>query len=196
MRPARVTRRAACSLGAGLAAMAWVGAPAGRACAAERRAIRYVLTDRRYAPSLDYGATLARQGAERLEVTDGLTHLWREALVRLWREQAGAIAGLTQRGTWACIAEQARSCGRRSVLVGLHALDAGGNASGHLVTASAPALAGADALETCGAAWPRVMAALAMQHAPKQAVGADRQFPAASPAKVLPPVSLVSWVIA
>lgn len=192
----KISRRAACSIGAGLSAAAVLGLRGGPSVAAERHDIRYVVTDQRHDQSLEFGAVLARQGAERLEVTDGLTRLWREALVPLWRGKTGAIAGLTERGVWECIAEQARSQGRRSVVVGRHALTEEGDATGHVLSASAPTLAGATALETCGAAWPRVMADLARLRADNGRLSAERRFPGATAATGALSLSLVSWVIA
>lgn len=79
---------------------------------------RYVITDLRHPQSLAFGQALARQGSVRLEVTDGLTALWRDALQPLWRSSAdAAVMGLTSREVWACLGEQARGQGRRMVLL-------------------------------------------------------------------------------
>lgn len=79
--------------------------------------IRYVVTDRRLPESLTFGQTHASSGALRLEVTDSLTKLWQESLVPLWRERGGAVAGLTTREVWHCLAEQARSQSHRTVVL-------------------------------------------------------------------------------
>lgn len=71
--------------------------------------IRYIVTDRRYPESLAHARALAVQGAKTLEVSDGLTRLWQENLLPLWQQGEGAVAGLTTRAVWQCLAEQARS---------------------------------------------------------------------------------------
>lgn len=78
--------------------------------------IRYVVTDRRLPESLIFGLAHVSKGAVRLEVTDSLTKLWQEALVPLWRERGGAVAGLTTREVCNCLAEQARSQSHRTVM--------------------------------------------------------------------------------
>lgn len=79
--------------------------------------IRYVVTDRRLPESVTFGQAHASNGAVRLEVTDSLTKLWQEALLPLWRERGGAVAGLTTREVWHCLAEQARSQSHRTVML-------------------------------------------------------------------------------
>lgn len=71
--------------------------------------IRYIVTDRRYGLSLAHAEALAAQCGRTLEVNDGLTRLWRENLLPLWQQGEGAVAGLTTRAVWQCLAEQARS---------------------------------------------------------------------------------------
>lgn len=190
-----LTRRTACSLGAGLSAAA-LGLPGTPGFAAERNDIRYVLTDRRYTESLEFAAVLARAGNQRLEITDGLTRLWQEALVPLWRGQTGAVAGLTQPGTWSCIAEQARSCRRRSVLVGRHSPVLEADAIEHLVSAPAPLLSGGLALENSGESWPLVMARLAARRPTGPGPTVDQRFRSVLPAAAAPSAHLVSWIIA
>lgn len=79
--------------------------------------IRYVVTDLRLPESVTFGQAHASKGALRLEVTNSLTKLWQEALVPLWRERGGAVAGLTTREVWHCLAEQARSQSHRTVML-------------------------------------------------------------------------------
>lgn len=76
--------------------------------------IRYIVTDRRYPQSLAHATALSVHGGRRLEVADGLTRLWQESLQALWQQHEGAVAGLTTRGVWECLAEQARSHGCRT----------------------------------------------------------------------------------
>lgn len=192
----RLTRREACSLGVGLSAGATLGMNPWPAFAAPLPAIRYVITDRRHAESLAFGAVLSGHGAQRLETTEGLTRLWRDALLPLWQADGGAIAGVTPQGICAAIAEQARSWGRRLILVGHHSLGDDGRAATHLVRAPRAVLNAAPALARCGGAWPQMMACLVMQRpagAAREMSGRPYQSPAtpASP----PARSLVSWII-
>ena len=82
--------------------------------------VRFVVTDRRLPQSLVFAIEHAEKGSARLEVTNGLTRLWQESLVPLWREQGGAVAGLTTCEVWHCLAEQARSQSRRTVVLHQH----------------------------------------------------------------------------
>jgi len=87
--------------------------------------IRYVVTDSRHPASLERGRFFLAQGAERLEVADGLTRLWKEALAPLWRGQdSGAVAGLTTVEVWHCLSEQARGEWHASHLLQRHRLGA------------------------------------------------------------------------
>ncbi len=193
----KLSRRTVCSLGAGLSAIALLGLPEVRAFAAQRYDIRYVLTDKRYAQSMVFGNSLLRQGSTRLEITDGLTRLWLDALVPLWRRKEGAIAGLTLRETWVCVAEQARSCGRRSVLVGRHALAADGNVTNHTLSAPRIVLNDAATLVSGKEQWPHVMARLITQCPTNDRCPASaEQFQSSSAAVAAPSAHLVSWIIA
>lgn len=195
---ARFTRRQACSLvGFSFGALAGsIGLARPAAAAASAPGIRYVVTDRRYAESVLFGAALAERGADRLEVTDGLTRLWSAALAPLWQGASGAVAGLTRTATWAGLAEQARSAGRRSILVGHHVLFEGDSLAAHSLTLTQPSSAIVPLLERCGHAWPQAMAAFAAGYN----AGACRIADARHHSKVSAgaPVShvLTSWIIA
>lgn len=192
----RLTRRAVCTLGAGLSVGVFAGFGGSRAVAAEVHDIRYVITDRRYAQSLEFGAILEGRGARRLEVSDGLTRLWREALVPLWEGKAGAVAGITQRGTWACLAEQARSAGLRSVLVGHHVFAAGDEPAAHVLSMPRPIPSIAAALERCGGAWPQVMADVAARYPAEARRIPDTCYRGAATAGSPSSLALTSWIIA
>lgn len=86
--------------------------------------VRFVVTDRRLPQSLAFAIEHAKKDSARLEVTNGLTRLWQESLVPFWREQDGAVAGLTTREVWHCLAEQARSQSRRTVVLHQHDVSA------------------------------------------------------------------------
>lgn len=197
---AMISRRAACGILAGLAATPLPGfiSSAFAAVRQEPNDIRYVLTDRRYPESLEFSVPFQRFGVGRLEITDGLTNLWRNVLVPLWSEKGGIIVGLTRRETWTCVAEQARSSGRKSILCGRHAFSDDGCVTDHYLSGSPAALADAAALETCGRAWPGVAADLAMgcpigdrrTTSSGHFAGPDRAMQA------VPSFFLVSWVIA
>jgi hypothetical protein len=115
-------RRTLLVLGAGAGAMAVASLPP---LAAKARATtpRYVVTDRRHADSLAYGVPLVAQGSTPLDVADGLTALWRDALLPLWQSSPDrgpghpSVAGLTSHEVWTCLREQARSHGRHAWLV-------------------------------------------------------------------------------
>lgn len=192
----RLTRREACSLGLGLSAGAILGASPVSATRAAPASVRYVITDSRHAESLAFGRVMCSHGAQWLEITDGLTRLWRDALLPLWQAGGGAIAGITTQGACTGIAEQARSWGRRPVLIGHHSIVEGGADTAHLVRASRAVVNGAPALERCGAAWPEMMACLVIQ----RPASADRLMGSHvyhSPALAGSPAatSLVSWII-
>lgn len=196
---ARLTRRAACALGAGLSLGAFSGVAMGLTPAVTASAgagIRYVVTDRRYPESLQFAAALAERGAGRLEVTDGLTRLWRAALVPLWQGKSGAVAGLTRTETWAGLAEQARSAGRRSILVGHHVIFEEDGATAHSLTLTQPTPGIVPALERCGDAWPQGLADFAAHYR----TGGRRTARACHRAEIHAgaPVSrvLTSWIIA
>lgn len=193
-----LSRRGACGMLAGLVALPLVDASHAAITAGFVRGdIRYVLTDARHPESLQFAAKFERAGVARLEVTDGLTKLWREALVPLWQNEDGLIAGLTRRETWECVAEQARSCQRRSILSGHHVFSAEGVA-GHRVSATPSTLVGAAELDNCGSSWPGVMADMAMRcSVSERRAIVQAQF--GTPARVADirhGVDLVSWVIA
>jgi hypothetical protein len=80
--------------------------PASAAAAAD---IRYIVTDGRYPQSLEHAKTLTAQNSQTLDINDGLTRLWQEHLHPLWQQGEGAVAGVTTRAVWQCLAEQARS---------------------------------------------------------------------------------------
>lgn len=166
LRQPLVSRRAACGIVASLVAVPLPARlPAGFSSGAQRASydIRYVLTDARLAASIQFGASFQRRGVERLEITKGLTALWRHALVPLWRASGSAVAGLTTQNTWAGIAEQARSEGRRSVLRVRHAVFADGSAATHEACGSPPDVAGALALAAWPRAWPEMVAEMIMR---------------------------------
>lgn len=116
----RISRRALLGAGGGVAALAAVPAAlrvAGGARGAARPAatgVRYVVTDRRHPPSLAFARGYVAQGSVPLDVVDGLTRMWQQSLLPLWRARGGAVAGLTTRSAWTCLAEQARSHGLRT----------------------------------------------------------------------------------
>lgn len=196
-----VSRRGVCGALAGLAALPLANTASSALAAGsarDRPDIRYVLTDARHPESVQFAAIFERMGVARLEVTEGLTKLWREALVPHWQEKGGAIAGLTRREAWECVAEQARSCHRRSMLTGHHVFSAEGTLRRHMLSAPPSALAGAAALDRCGAAWPSVMADIAARCPTIERPAACRaQFGVPAPAAdVMHGAELVSWVIA
>lgn len=107
----------------GTAAAALLPAVA-EAGSARPQTIRFVIADRRYSESVSFARVLTRQGATALDVAGGLTSLWQEKLAPHWRNAEGAVAGMTTRGVWDCLSEQAQTQFRKPRLIGRHSLDA------------------------------------------------------------------------
>lgn len=112
----RISRRALLGAGGGIAALAAVAdAPLFAVAAAQPLQatdlsdIRYVVTDRRHRQSLVFARAYVARGSRPLEIADGLTRMWQQSLLPLWRTGGGAVAGLTTSAAWRCLAEQARS---------------------------------------------------------------------------------------
>jgi hypothetical protein len=192
----RIGRRSVLVLGGAATTAALAGLTPKLAQATEPGAIRYVVTDRRYEESLAFGEALVRQGATRLELTDGLTRLWQEVLSPHWRDGTGGVAGLTAMGAWHGLSEQARGQARRSALIGRHAIGPQSAGAEHIVTAPAPVLAATLAAAGLDQSWPRTMAAVMNRcsTAPRQCDAQWRneaQFDAEARR-----YSLVSWIIA
>lgn len=82
--------------------------------------IRFVVTDRRLPQSMVFAQQYTETGSTPLEITEGLTQMWQQSLEPLWRERNGAVAGLTTREVWECLAEQARSQSHRTVVLQQH----------------------------------------------------------------------------
>lgn len=192
----KIDRRSFLALGASAAVLALVGLAPIPARAANRLDLRYVITDRRYPESLEFGQVLSANGSVRLEVTDGLTKMWQEALVPLWREPGGAIVGLTSREVWICLTEQARSQARRSVFTGRHVFEPQSGSAAHLVSAPRQALSTAATIERQTHMWPRALAKL-ISHCPSDASACDDEWRSnASLTSSDASRSLVSWIIA
>ena len=83
-------RRALLSLGGSAVALSVLGLAPVRAAAASP--VQFVVTDRRHPQSVDFARQWAASSP--LQVTDGLTRLWREALLPHWQSNApGTVAG-------------------------------------------------------------------------------------------------------
>jgi hypothetical protein len=130
----RMDRRSFLALGGAAATLSLGGLASAQLRATAPAAFRYVVTDRRINESLAFGETMCKQGSIRLEVTEGLTRLWQESLLPLWRVEGGAVTGLTAPGVWICLAEQARSHMRKSRLIGRRTVDAASSAPLSLVS--------------------------------------------------------------
>lgn len=114
------SRRSVLRAGA-LAGLAAAGGLAASTVATEPAArVRYVVADRRLRESLTFARVLQERGAERLDVTDGLTRLWRERLAPHWRNPQGVVAGLTSQAVWDCLSQQAGDHFRKARLLGRH----------------------------------------------------------------------------
>ena len=112
-------RRTLLTLGGSAAALTILGLVPVRALATSP--VRFVVTDRRHPQSIAFARQWSTSAP--LQVTDGLTRLWRETLLPHWQSDApGTVAGMTTREVWACLAEQARSHGLPSTASPSHSL--------------------------------------------------------------------------
>lgn len=194
-----LTRRFLCMMGAGLSAAGLLEFNRAAALAAKSgdlSTISHVVTDQRFEQSRNFGKVLAGKGVQALEVTDGLTRLWREALVPLWQGAGGAVAGITDHGTWACIAEQARSHGRRSILVGRHAVVSGGGSASHLLAMGTSPAQVVALLDRCGDAWPHVMADFVSRYPTAARPVPNQRHQGQATVGSNSAITLTSWIIA
>jgi hypothetical protein len=95
--------------------------PIAARAAVPRQAIRFVIADQRFRESKALGEKLSREGAQRLEVTSGLTAIWKDYLYPHWqRSEGGAVVGLTTRSVWDGLSQQAYGQFRKGRMIGLH----------------------------------------------------------------------------
>lgn len=191
-----VTRRDVCRMAVAASAATLITLSPAQATSAARAPLRFVVRDRRIPESMTFAASLARRGATILEVTDGLTALWQSRLGPLWHNGDGAVAGLTRAPVWECLAEMARGHGKRTAFAGRHGGDPASSGRSHRLVAPPEAIAGAPALQECGAAWPVIVAGLAHGcRAPSRQPAAYRTGSSSQGAWTSTD-QLVSWVIA
>lgn len=189
----RIDRRSLLGAGA-CAAVAGLATPAlARVHAAGPAAPRYVITDRRYPQSLAFARFFEDRGAARLEVADGLTRLWQDDLVPLWRQAGGTVVGLTSRGIWDCLSEQASGQFRKARLIGRHMIDGNGGRTTHIVTAPEAALRAAGG-DLGGMGWMEGMARLTSRCSPDTGACAEWRCGPPAPASAATQ-SLLSWMI-
>jgi hypothetical protein len=112
----KISRRTLLCTGGGLAALAVLAqsplfslASAQPLLPGNMSDIRYIVIDRRHSQSLAFAKAYVARGSQPLDVVDGLTRIWQRSLLPMWRARDGAVAGLTTRAAWQCLAEQARS---------------------------------------------------------------------------------------
>lgn len=190
----RIDRRSLLGAGAA-AAVASLATPAlARVHAASPAEPRYVITDRRYPQSLAFARFFEERGAARLEVADGLTRLWQDKLVPLWRQSGGTVVGLTPRGIWDGLSEQASGQFRKPRLIGRHMIAGNGGGTSHVVTAPEAALRAAGG-ELGGPVWTEAMARLTSHCLPDTGACAEWRSGSPVPASAAPQ-SLLSWMIA
>lgn len=95
--------------------------PGAAHAATPRQTIRFVVVDGRISESKALGAKLCREGVQRLEVTSGLTAIWKDHLYPHWRDSPpGAVVGLTTRSVWDGLSQQAHGQFRKGRIIGLH----------------------------------------------------------------------------
>lgn len=123
-------RRAVLRAGAVAGVAAAGGLIASTATAVPAARVRYVVADRRIAESLAFASVLEARGAERLDVADGLTRIWRTRLLPHWEKPEASVVGLTSLGVWHCLSQQAADHFRKARLLGRHSIAQDAEASG------------------------------------------------------------------
>ena len=106
-----------------------------RAAMLPQQAIRFVVVDERITESKAFAAVLDRDGVQRLEVTSGLTAVWRDHLYPHWQGSLGAVVGLTTRSVWDGLSQQAHGQFRKARIVGIHQLSGTRGRSQHRIDA-------------------------------------------------------------
>lgn len=127
---------------------------------------RYVVIDGRVPASIAFGDAAASISSGSLDVSRGLTRLWQTALDPLWRDGGGAVVGLTDFGACACLTEQARSHGLRSMCLGQHSMDPGMEEISRALNLLSDAAILAASTRPGRAYWPRTAAALGRSRSP------------------------------
>ncbi|WP_066552997.1 hypothetical protein [Croceicoccus bisphenolivorans] len=190
-----INRRALLGVGATALAGAALAPLLTARAATGTGSVRFVIVDRKHAQSRRFASAMAAEGAEALDVNDGLTALWSQRLVPLWRNPQGAVVGLTTRSVWDGLSQQAMGQFRKARLIGIHHIDQSHGRARHSVEvpASRRAMLASGGFDT--AAWPDRIAQVVTQ-----CVGADRRDmqacrfgDATIPAQA--GTQLVSWMI-
>lgn len=151
-------RRALLGAGVALGAAAMVSPLLRGGTAAPSGPLHIIITDGRFAESRRFAASLPANGAQVLDLRDGLTTIWLEHLAPLWRKSSGAVVGLTTRAVWDGLSQQAIGQFRKPRILGTHEIAGDGQPVGHSVdvpaSSHAPLMDGAMA----GTRWPERMA--------------------------------------
>ncbi|WP_066555933.1 hypothetical protein [Croceicoccus bisphenolivorans] len=184
-------------LGAGLAlGAAAIVSPILRGGAMEPSGpVHVIITDGRFAESRRFAASLSTNGAQVLDVQNGLTAIWLNHLTPLWRKSSGAVVGLTTRAVWDGLSQQAIGQFRKPRILGIHEIAANGLPLGHSIDVPASRHAALMGGAMNSAAWPDRMA----QAVTGCLASERREFKSCrlgAPADHLPArAQLVSWMI-
>ncbi|GGC01510.1 hypothetical protein GCM10011494_20130 [Novosphingobium endophyticum] len=120
--------------------------------------IHVIITNGRIAESRRFAASLSANGAQVLDVQDGLTTIWLEHLTPLWRKSSGAAVGLTTRAVWDGLSQQAIGQFRKPRILGTHEIAGNGLPIGHIVDVPASSHAALMDGAMASAHWPERMA--------------------------------------
>jgi hypothetical protein len=166
-----------------------------RAAMQPHPAVRFVVVDERISESKAFGAALLREGVQRLEVTSGLTAVWRDHLHPHWQRSQGAVVGLTTRSVWDGLSQQAHGQFRKARIVGIHHLAGTVELCQHSIEAPLEANVAHQKLALATARWPQEVARLLARYSNQTGCARESKlYGNAVPAELLRQ-QLVSWII-
>lgn len=173
-----------------------VALPGVARAAVSRQTIRFIVVDGRISESKALAATLSLEGAQRLEVTSGLTAVWKDHLYPHWQgSRGGAVVGLTTRSVWDGLSQQAHGQFRRSRIIGVHQLGATSEKYQHRIEAPVRASIATSGLALSSEQWPQEVAQIMAQYSQQRGCPREaKHFGSAIPAQDLRH-QLVSWII-
>jgi hypothetical protein len=164
--------------------------------AVSRQTIRFIVVDGRISESKALAAALSREGAQRLEVTSGLTAVWKDHLYPHWQgSRGGAVVGLTTRSVWDGLSQQAHGQFRRGRIIGVHQIGATSKNCQHRIEAHVRASITTSGLALSSEQWPQEVAQIMAQYSQQRGCPREaKHFGPAIPAQDLRH-QLVSWII-
>jgi len=153
------------------------------------------VVDERIRESSALGAALQLEGVQRLEVTAGLTKLWKDHLYPHWQGSQGDVVGLTTRSVWDGLSQQAHGQFRKARIVGVHQLGSTSEYYQHMIDAPLGAQIAIPDIAAGTSQWPQDLARmLARSSSQPVRVREPRLYGPGIPADGLCQ-QLVSWII-